>query len=68
MLRFRGADEGVPHWFAYGLDTSTGKGFVASARADFDGDGNLSLFERRGTLSDGKLVVEPGVFVENEFE
>jgi len=68
MLRFRGADEGEPHWFSYALDTSTGKTFVAAARADLDGDGNLSLFERRGTLEHARLVVEPGIFVEHELE
>lgn len=68
VLRFRGAEEGEAHWFSYSLDTTTGTTFVAAARGDLDGDGNLSLFERRGTLEGARLIVEPGLYTENEFE
>jgi hypothetical protein len=67
-LDFRPAPEGVPHAYAFGLDT-TGTGFVARARGDLDGDGVLSTFEVRGAIRPGeKAAVEPGMYVEAELE
>ena len=63
---FRPVPEGVPHAFAFQLETSDGR-FVARARGDLDGDGVLSLFELRGTARGGAKL-EPGMYVEAELE
>lgn len=72
-LGFRPSPEGVPHAFAFSFEsTSGGRGFVAQARGDLDGDGVLSTFEIRGTMrasgDTDKPVVLPGMYVEAELE
>ncbi len=70
-LAFRAAPDGVPHAFAYALDTSLGaehSTFVARARGDLDGDGQLSSFEARGAARGGHGSREPGLYVEAELE
>lgn len=66
-LAFRASPEGVPHAYSFAFDSHPG-GFVARARGDLDGDGVLSTFEVKGTLGNGKAMIEPGMYVESELE
>jgi hypothetical protein len=71
-LGFRGAQEGVPHAFAFGFDSAATGGsatFVAHAHGDLDGDGVRSTFEIRGHAADGEpAALDPGMYVDAEVE
>lgn len=66
-LDFRPAPEGVPHAYAFQLETS-GSHFTGRARGDLDGDGVLSLFEIHGEAKGAEASLEPGMYVEAELE
>jgi hypothetical protein len=57
----------VPHAFNFGFE-NRGKLFVATAHGDLDGDGNLSTFEIRGSLTPSGAALDPGMYVASEFE
>jgi type IV pilus assembly protein PilA len=56
-----------PQYYQYDYK-ATPTGFVATARGDLDGDGELSTFEIRGEVQDGQLRVSPNVLEENPQE
>lgn len=43
-------------------------GFEVSAEGDLDGDGTTSLFTRTGKIVNGKLVLNPQIFIAEEME
>ncbi|WP_437960527.1 hypothetical protein WME76_13360 [Sorangium sp. So ce119] len=43
-------------------------GFEVSAEGDLDGDGTTSLFTRTGKIVNGKLVLNPEIFIAEEME
>ncbi len=57
----------MPHYYQYAY-TRTGDTFVVTARGDLDGDGIFSEFTQKGTVSAGRVVLEPQITVTNEFE
>jgi hypothetical protein len=72
-LGFRAAEEGVPHAYAFELDTTNGatrSTFAAVAHGDLDGDGVASTFAVRGhdQLGESGPTIEPGMVVEAELE
>ncbi len=71
-LKFQAARQGIPHAFAFGFESQSSPGqsaFVAHAHADFDGDGQVSTFELRGTADDSRgPMLEPGMYVDAELE
>jgi type II secretory pathway pseudopilin PulG len=72
-IGFRAAEDGVPHAFAFQLDTANGptrSTFAAFAHGDLDGDGVASTFEVRGHDQTGESgpVIEPGMAVVSELE
>ncbi|HLK37163.1 MAG TPA: hypothetical protein VKU41_10465 [Polyangiaceae bacterium] len=73
-LDFRAAPEGAPHCFSFAFDSAASpakSGFRAHAHADLDGDGLTSTFEITGQYADGDPrgpVIDPGIFVDAEFE
>ncbi len=71
-LDFRASAEGVPHAFAFSFSSNLSPArsiFAAQAHGDLDGDGVLSTFEVKGTaLSGSPAALEPGLYVESEFE
>jgi hypothetical protein len=72
-LSFRGANEGEPHSFAFGFDSTRAPGrstFVAHAHGDLNGNGVVSTFEVRGHFyaDEGAPAIDPGMYVESEVE
>jgi hypothetical protein len=72
-IGFQAVEEGVPHAFAFELDTSDGptrSTFSAIAHGDLDGDGVTSTFEVKGhdQTGEGGPVIEPGMIVQSELE
>jgi type II secretory pathway pseudopilin PulG len=72
-LGFRPSPEGVPHAFAFELESTLGatrSAFVARAHGDLDGDGVTSTFETSGheQVGDAGPVIDPGMVVEAEVE
>jgi type II secretory pathway pseudopilin PulG len=65
-------DEGAPHAFGFAFESNLARArstFVARAQADLDGDGALSTFEVRGSVTPGAgTEVEPGLHVEAPLE
>jgi type II secretory pathway pseudopilin PulG len=71
-LGFHPSPDGVPHAFAFELETTvtaTRSAFAARAHGDLDGDGVTSTFETSGhDQADAGAVVDPGMVVEAEVE
>jgi len=72
-IGFRAVEEGVPHAFAFALDTAdapTRSTFSAVAHGDLDGDGVTSTFEVKGHDAIGEKgpSIDPGMVVLSELE
>ena len=72
-LEFQGAEEGVPHAFAFEFDSANGPGrstFSAISHGDLDGDGVTSTVEVRGhdQVDGGGPAIDPGMIVQSELE
>ncbi|MGO8996488.1 MAG: hypothetical protein ACLQVI_24500 [Polyangiaceae bacterium] len=72
-LEFQGAEEGVPHAFAFEFDSANGPArstFSAISHGDLDGDGVTSTFEVRGhdQVDGGGPAIDPGMIVQSELE
>ena len=66
-LDFRPTPDGVPHAFAFQVDTKDGE-LTAQAHGDLDGDGLTSTFEIRCVRDQNGARVLPGMYVEAEVE
>lgn len=55
-----GFSMGQPQYYQYRYEASA-TSFLAGARGDLDGDGDLSNFTVRGEVRDGRLVVSPSI-------
>jgi hypothetical protein len=72
-LGFRAAEDGAPHAFAFGFDSTNGptySSFTAVAHGDLDGDGVTSTFQVAGhdRLGEAGPTTDPGMIVEAEVE
>jgi type IV pilus assembly protein PilA len=50
----------APQYYQYRYE-ATATSFLANARGDLDGDGDLSNFTIRGEVKDGRVVVSPSI-------
>lgn len=70
-LAFRAAPEGVPHRFSFAFDSTSSatlSSFGATAHADQDGDGLMSIFEVHGHDDAHGPAADPGMYVDKETE